>query len=353
LPVTLEEIDPAWLTAALGAHAPPGGVRSVEVVDAIRGTCTKLRLRLGFDGSSRDAGRLPDTVILKGGFEPHSREMHFIHEQEVRGYREVFPSLGLHTPACYFGDYDPESRQGIVIMEDLVQRGVTFCNPLKPQTHDQVARRLTALARFHARTWDNSDLSSGKWSGLTSPAVEAPIYFAQYLEPDVWAHYVGLPRGAAASTHFHDRHWMARALAQLEALSSTLPYCVIHSDTHLGNLYVEPDGTPGFYDGMPGRAPAIMEVSYHVVGALDPMDCRRWDRALIRHYLDELERCGVMAPDFDEFMRQYAAFLAYGYCVFLINKSVFQPEAINTAYTARFSSAMINHNTLEVLETIV
>ena len=51
-------------------------------------------------------------------------------------------------------------------------------------------------------------------------------------------------------------------------------------------------------------------------------------------------------------MRQYAAFLTLGYCIFIINEAHFQPEAINTAYTARFSAAMIDNGTLETLATI-
>jgi hypothetical protein len=351
LPVTLEEIDCAWLAAALRPHSASLGLQSFEIVDVKRGTCTKLRLRLNLDSSSSDAG-LPDTVILKGGFEPHSRALYFMHEMEVRGYRDVFPVLRLRTPACYFADYDAERLQGIVIMEDLVARNVTFCSPLKPHTHNQVARRLTALARFHAQTWELDDLGRGKWGGLSSPVAELPAYFRPYLEPDAWQRLIDSPRGAAASVHFHDRKWMARALEILSSMSSRLPHCVVHGDTHLGNLYIEADGTPGFFDGVPSRAPAMMEISYHIAGALDPIDRQRWDGALIRHYLDELERNGITPPDYDEAMRQYSAYLVYGYCVFLVNESFFQSEANNTAYTARFSAAMKDHDSVAVLDAM-
>jgi aminoglycoside/choline kinase family phosphotransferase len=113
-------------------------------------------------------------VILKGGFEQHGREVGHLgemHRREVRGYRDVLAVLKLPSPKAYFADYEPERQQGIIIMEDLVARGVTFCSALKPQTHEQVARRLTALAQFHAQTWAAPDApsSSPGADGATFP----------------------------------------------------------------------------------------------------------------------------------------------------------------------------------------
>ena len=162
LPLAVEEIDRDWLTAALRTRAPGVTVRAVEVVDVRRGTCTKVRLRLDLDDAGRRAG-IPPTVILKAGFEPHSRDMGYMHETEVRGYRDMLPVLQLPSPACYFADYDPELRQGVVIMEDLVARGVSFCDPLRPESFEAVARRLSVLAPAPgtAPTWRPAAAGAG------------------------------------------------------------------------------------------------------------------------------------------------------------------------------------------------
>jgi hypothetical protein len=351
LPVTLDEITPEWLTAALRRATPDITVHAVEIVDIIHGTCTKLRLRLDLNQAAKRAG-IPETLFLKGGFEPHSRDMDFMHAMEVRGYRDVLPFLGLPCPTPYFADFDPERRQGIVILEDLVARGVEFCNPLIPQTHDQVARRLCKLAQFHAKTWASPELQSGgRWNEL--PELMGMLgHFAHYLEPKTWQKFVAMPQGAAASVRFHDRAWVALALQRIAKLAERLPQAVLHTDTHLGNLYVDRDGTPGFFDSLTSRGPAMLEVTYHVGGALDTADRPRWEGALLRHYLDELSRNGVDAPSFDEAMRQFGAFLVYGYLVFLINETDYQSSAVNTAYTARFSAAMIDHDTIGLLAAI-
>jgi len=175
---------------------------------------------------------------------------------------------------------------------------------------------------------------------------------SRYLQADIWQRFIDLPRGAAASVQFHDMDWMKDSLNRLPRLARDLPRAVLHGDTHLGNLYEDADGTPGFFDHAALCGPSLVEVAYHIAGALDLADRKCWERALVRHYLDELVRHGIRAPDFDDAMRQYAAYLVLGYCIFLINEPCFQPEEFNTAYTARFSAAMIDNRTREVLRAI-
>jgi len=353
LPLDIGQIDAAWLTQALRTRAPGVTVRGVEVIDVIPGTCTKIRLRIDLDDAGKAAG-IPSLVVLKGGFESHSRAMSHVHLSEVRGYRDLFPFVDLPTPTCYFADYDDDGQQGIVIMEDLVERGVTFCSVLRPQSFEQVALRLSAFARFHASSWQSPELESGgRWAAMPEGEVYLRAYMDQYLlKPDEWQRFVDAPRGAATSTRFHDLHAMIAAFDKLTAYSRRLPHCIIHGDTHPGNLFIYPDGTPGFFDSLPGRAPAMKEIAYHVTGALDIADRRRWEGPLLQHYLDELRHHGVDAPGYDEAMRQYGAFLLDGHIIFMVNESFYQPEAVNTAYTARFSAAMLDHGTLDILDRL-
>ncbi len=349
LPLAIEDITAPWLTRALRLKYPGITVEGVEVADLIRGTCTKIRLRLALDEAGRRAG-IPPSVILKGGFEPHSRDMCHMHAVEALAYGEVFAEIPLHSPVCHFAAFDADLRQGIVIIEDLVARGVRFCHPQVPQSFDEVARRLSALAAFHARSWDSPELlPGGRWGDTHDVIASFAPYMSQFFREEVWRAWVESPRGAAASVQFHDMGWMQQTLDKLVVFSRRYPKCLIHGDTHLGNLYVDPDGTPGFFDPQTHQSPAMYEVSYHLAGALDTADRRRWERPLVQHYLDELAANGVQAPDFDDAMHQYAAYLALGYCIFLVNDTEFQTEAVNTAYTARFSAAMLDNHTLEIL----
>lgn len=350
LPITIEAIDADWLNHALQSYSPDVKLHDFEVTRIVHGTCTKIFMQLDLNDAARAAG-ISERVLLKGGFEPHSRHMAHMHASEIRGYRDTLPALGLPSPACYFAEFDEERAQGIVIMEDLTARGVTLCHPLLPHTPDQVAKRLTELARFHARSWNSPEFNQGgRWSDLS--VVLDGDFIQQFLEPEPWQRFVDLPRGRACSVYYQDRQWMQKAIQRIQVLASRLPQVVVHGDTHLGNLYVEADGTPGFFDSLPHRWSAMAEVAYHVGGALDPIDRRSHERVLIEHYLEALKSHGIQPPSLEEAMQQYAAFLAFGFCIFMVNDAVWQPEAINTAYVSRFSAAMHDNDTIAALDAV-
>lgn len=352
-PLTLEDITTEWLAWALAQDQPGVGVTGHRVIEVIRGTCTKVRIELDLDEAGQAAGISP-RVILKGGFEPHSRAMHIMHSKEVIGYAEVFPQSPLRSPACWFARFDPERLQGIVIIDDLVARGVTFCDALVPQSADEVALRLTRLARHHAMTWNGAQMASGERFGwATSMFDNFTAMLLPMLGTQRWTDFCSAPRGMAVAARFRDADWFGDAFAKLCRLGARSPCALVHGDTHLGNLYVDIDGEPGFFDPSPQRAPAMHEIAYHVTGALDLGERAYHDRALVAHYREELVRCDVSPPPLEELMRQFAAFLAIGYCIFLVNDSYFQSEAINTAYTARFGEAMMDHRTQDVIAAII
>lgn len=352
LPTTLAEIDAEWVTLALRTRAPDVTVRQCELVDIIPGTCTKVRLRLDVDEAGMRA-RIPTSVILKGGFEPHSRAMASMHERESQAYQHVLPKLGLPSPRCYFADYDAEQQQGIILIEDLRESGVTFGDPLKPPGKEAITSRLSVLARFHAKTWSNSaDIQNGEWSWLQDINSLTRDYSGPYLEPETWSHFIASPRGAAVSVRFHDREWMRHALDRSIDFAAQRPMCVMHSDTHVGNTYVYADGTPGFFDPQPSWGPGLLEISYNLVCALDSADRPNWEASLIKHYLAELEANGVEAPDFDDAMRQYGIYLARAYFIFVVNEAHWQSESINTAYTARINAAMLDHDTIGLIASL-
>ena len=196
LPIEISGLTTEWLDAALRSWSPGISLKHSEIVDINHGTCTKVRIALELDDAGKAAG-IPASVILKGGFEPHSRMMHTMHCQEVHSYVDVRPATPLRMPACYFAGYDPDAQQGIVIMDDLVARGVEFCHPQRPQTPEQVARRLTMLARHHAMTWNSPDIQPDGRFGWATHIADA-TYFSTVLVPDIWRSHVSSARGAAA-----------------------------------------------------------------------------------------------------------------------------------------------------------
>src|ERR1035437_10008163 len=138
------------------------------------------------------------------------------------------------------------------------------------------------LARHHALRWESPEIRPGGSFGWV-PHIADATYFGTVLVEDFWRQCVESARGAAASVRFHDLGWMRGAIERLNRLGRELPCTVIHGDTHLGNLYIDTDGEPGFFDSLPHLAPAMYEISYHITGALDVADRRAHERALVEH----------------------------------------------------------------------
>ncbi|MBB6290756.1 ecdysteroid kinase [Pseudomonas sp. SJZ103] len=352
LPLTIEGITAQWLSEALALSWPGVEVREARVVDVLLGTSTKIRVELRYNAVGELAG-LPRRMIVKGGFEAHSASMGFMYAKETRTYREVLPRVAMNTPRCFFAqsDEDPASYQSIILMEDLNLAGVRFCNALQPQCPDQVKRRLQAMARYHAQWWDHSDFQAGAPMAWVEPRMtgDTLMYADRYLQPEVWRGYIESPRGAAVSTRLHDLEWMRHAFGELARLHQAHPPTLSHGDTHLGNLYEDPLGTPGFLDMQINRAPWFADVTYHLICALDIVDRREWEQPLLAHYLKCLTEEGVTAPGFEEALECYRREIAWGLFVFLINETRFQSESVNTAYAARFGDAALTHGTLALL----
>jgi hypothetical protein len=349
LPLLPEQVDARWLTAALRQLRPGVTVTSASVVDVLCGTSTKIRVRASYAGA--DSEGLPHTLIVKGGFEPHSPKMAAMYANEVRFYADIQPFIPMPSPICYLAGSDPDSHQSIVIMEDLRRPGLVFCDPRRPQSFEQVARRMDAMAAYHAATWESVEFEpGGRWADIESRFDGWGLdYMRRYLVADVWAHYMASPRGAATSVTLHDREWMEHALTTIGDIQRVQPRCMIHGDTHLGNLYICEDGSPGFFDAQVARTAWHHEVSYHIVCALDLADRATWEVALLDRYLTALSGHGVAAPDFDSAWLDYRRSIAWGLFVFLTNEVKFQTESVNTAYAARFSQAALDHGIKRLL----
>ena len=366
LPLTIEAITPEWLTSVLSGYAPGIVVNGVELVTERHGFTTVLRLRVDVNEAGRRAGIGP-TLMVKGGFEEHSPSRARTYAMEAIAYRDIWPELELNVPTTYFVDIEPESRQVIILMEDLLARDVVFGDSFKPHTFEQGMAYMGALAALHAKTWESPDIKPGgkwestsrfsygesRWEGVANnSAAMLRDYLTtfDYFTPGVWNKFLAMPRCAAISLHLLDLGWAHDALKVCADLMDALPQCIVHGDMHLGNLYWDADGTPGFYDAPPRVEPGLAEVVYYLACCFDPADRRAWEAELLRHYLAELARLGVAEPpSFDEAKRYMAIFLTYGLIVFIINENTYQTESFNTLHCMRYSSAMIDYDSVAII----
>lgn len=352
LPASLAAIDGDWLTAALRVNAPDAAVTRFAIDDVFNATSTSVRLHLELNEAGRKAG-IPDVVYLKGGFQEHSLAMAPMHKLETLGYRDLLPRGGLNAPACYFADWDEANQHGIIIMEDLTRRGGAFGHLRITRKPQEVARGLAQLADYHARSWGHEPAKAGEildWV-RSEPILETDGY-QDCLTPENHRRFMTMPRAGAASVYFKDREWMLDAIRRIGILSRSVPNCIHHGDPNPGNIFFQDNGGVAFFDIVPRRGPALFEVAYHITLSLDPIDRPSCERDLVRGYLAELRSHGVEPPTLEEAMFQYGVFLTEALIMCMFNPPGIIPEDLAVTPVARLNAAMIDHDSLALLQTL-
>ena len=355
LPVTPDEITADWLTDALRVRYPGVTVTSLTSAPAVQGTASKIRVHATYDAAGRAAG-LPPTMVIKGGFSAHRELMYREYMLEARFYAELAPRLpSIRVPHCFYAGWDDAQRQAIVVLEDLDARGASFCRVQTTLSYAQAVSQLELQATYHAQWWLSPEFETGgalAWVDALDPLPEgaAGTYQRGQLKPEVYAHYMKLPRGLAVSRAFHDRDRMERAMERLRIVDRSGPHCFLHVDPHLGNLYIDADGAAGLLDWQaPRKGPWVHDFAYFLISSLDMLDRREWERPLLQHYLDTLQAKGVAAPTFKEAWQAYRQQAVYGLYYWLVNPVEFQVEENNCAVAPRFALAAIDHGTFDLL----
>jgi hypothetical protein len=351
-PVTPEELTCEWLGWALRQRFPGVEVTAVEVVDINAATATKVRVRLRYNEAGERAG-LPPTLIVKAPFGKNVVDMEHTFTHETWAYRDLVSDIGLNTPKCYFAA--KQDMNPVLILEDLASPDCTFGSAVRPLNFAQAASVLDMLAIMHARYWNHPALEDDEgelgWVLRTVTGWHL-AYMKTVVRPENWAFYKGLPRGAALpQTLASDPARIERAMDAQFAFHRQQTLTLGHGDAHIANLYFNKAGA-GLLDWEMRRCPWFHDVTYFLGSSLDVVDRRRWEKALLQHYLGRLVQHGVQAPAFDTAFYCYRRELIYGYIIFVTNGdgTQFWTEAANCAVAVRFAMAIEDLDTMGAIE---
>jgi len=150
-PTSIDAVTAPWLSHALGRD-----VRSFRAERFGEGTGVigmVCRIHLDADGEPKSLiAKFPSPV-------PENRfvgQTYNMYGREVNFYRNVAARVRLRTPACYFGAFDADSHDFILLIEDL--QGYRIGDQVAGCTLDEAKQILSALASLHASTWQATDL---------------------------------------------------------------------------------------------------------------------------------------------------------------------------------------------------
>jgi aminoglycoside phosphotransferase (APT) family kinase protein len=338
MPTRLEEIlDAEWLSGALEDITDEDRIIAVEMVDSSQTLAQKVRFRVTAENA--DGRRRVRSYCIKAHLEgsPGTTLL-----SEAHFYRELGPLLDLRTPHAYYTAIDDVVGQAMIIMDDIVDIGGRFLSAQNPYSVDTTRDSLAQLARLHASTWGGARTGGMEWlSPRIRPMAEIfPTSILQTLLDD--------GRGPDIAPELRDSKNLVEAVKRTADHETT---CVIHGDTHSGNVYLDSQGRPSWLDWqIVQHGNWATDISYHLGTVLDVETRRAHEVDLLRHYLRELETNGIAAPEWDEAWDTYTLSFSYGYFLWVITQ--ISSRDVVLIHIPRLAAALTDHQTFRRLGVI-
>jgi hypothetical protein len=341
LPMSLEEVTPAWMQEALSERWPGVRVSSVRHDRISHGAATRARLSLTYDAFGGGAPP-PATLWLKTGFEAHHDFAMPNYATEVDFYRTIRRVLPIRSPESYFALTQEHPAQATILMEDLTTRGVVFNLATKPLSVNQAASGLEQLALLHSQPLSTPELEHlhniGAVEHATDDRGRRSERFFKWLR--AWAAPAVLHRPDRIRAGY-DKYW---------TMIYAAPHSLLHGDSHVGNSYTEPGDQVSFLDWQGyGTGYWMQDVPYFLIGALDLPDRRSAERDLLGYYLSRRDFHGRKVPSVGDVWDDYRRAVIFGFITWLGNEDFWQLPETNMAQFARFSAAMIDHDVFNAL----
>ena len=113
-PTTVDALDAAWLSSALGYEVRNFDVQHFSEGAGVIGLVTRVLLESD-EGPSSIIAKFPSPV-------PENRavaETYGMYEREVSFYRDIAARLEVRTPDCFFVAHDPATQDFILLLEDM------------------------------------------------------------------------------------------------------------------------------------------------------------------------------------------------------------------------------------------
>ncbi len=323
-------LDPAWLARALDDIGESDRILAVEHVGSSRTLAEKVRFRVTVEDPA--GARRTTAYCVKAHFEQEGPQTL---ASEARFYRDLAPRVGVRTPRAYYAGLEEATGRALVVMEDVVANGGHFLDAHQPYSLDTTRDSLGQLARLHAATWGDPAPAGCGW------LVPKMSDMVDMVPTDVLQGMLNDGRGPDLAPELRDAKLLAAAVRETAGAAAT---CVLHGDTHSGNVYLDAAGQACWLDWQviqPGHWST--DVAYHLSTVLETRDRRSHEAALLRHYLAELDALGVAAPSFDEAWDAYTLGFSWGYFLWAITR--ISSRAVVRIHIPRIGAALTDHDT--------
>jgi Protein of unknown function (DUF1679) len=352
IPSSMDSIDAAWLSRMMSYKYPGVVAKSMETVELLNSHTTKWRIRVDWNDAGLAAG-LPANLCMKANWSGAFDNID-IHAVEARFYHFMVREMKVPTATCYYADWDDDgSAHGLVVLEDLHDRGGKFGHSTQDNGVDMITENLNGLAKLHGSLWGSDKISPANAPWLQTQ-MDTPIDSDQVRFMWQWIELNLAEPGfcGIAPQHFlNDPRKVERAFDRLGEIERAYqaPHCIALGDCHQGNTYILPEGERLWLDwqlvrrGRPWR-----DLTYFVIGALSIEERRKHHKDMVKQYREYLIATGAQGvPDFEEAWEQTRLFVMYGVQAWVANLDAWGQNGI--PMNERFFVAAEDYGTWRLL----
>ena len=239
VPATIDDIDVETLSALIGDGLGGGrlaGFETEQIGEGVGMMGLLYRATLSVDGGD---GSAPSSVIIKlAGSDPWARETAKLfgwYGREVNFYATI-ANDSVRTPLCHAAHHDAESDDFVLVLEDLSH--MRTVDQLDGCDIDDARKVVTALARFGAAFWGDTDRITGVPHIWESPNPEAFAHTMAESGPAFAEKFPGrLPEAVAAAVAR-----MPEVAAEIFEPEEGHVTTLMHGDFRLDNMFFDDDG---------------------------------------------------------------------------------------------------------------
>lgn len=283
IPSTIEQIDDAWLSDALGR--PVSGVSHEQIGVGVGVSSAVYRTSLdGFDAPTLIT-KLP-ALAEEAVFTSSVLRMYI---REVRFFQNLAPESPIRVPQGYFGAVDDETSHFVQLMEDMGSLRIVDQND--GMDIDDAGQAVDELALWHAQWWGRADtaVERGDAVCLSDPVYPAvlPMVFAEGWEK-VNREMTLAPEILAVGPAWTDR------LGSLLTSLAGAPNTITHGDYRADNILFADDGGVVLLDfQLTGRGSGSYDLAYFITQSLAPDLAATHETELFNRWRDGLIAAGV------------------------------------------------------------
>ncbi len=226
-----------------------------------------------------------------------------MYRREVAFFEQLAAHAPMRVPLSYHGAVSEDGSEVAVVMEDL--GGNRPCDQVVGMCESDAVAAVDALARWHARWWNDVDGLADRGCALALGNDLYPVVLPALFD-EGWAKLSASdvcpppPELIDIGPRFGAR--LAGLLQELDLAPVTL----LHGDYRADNLMFGIDGAPIAIDfQLIHTGSGAYDLAYFVTQSLDAVTARTSERSLFDRWVDGLIAAGVPAADLDGMWERY------------------------------------------------